>query len=82
MRAELFKDIINDSDNEEEQTETNIAKRTKSPKNNTKRIQPNYKIESIQYDGGQNSGSAESLYEGGDSDLYSQNQYMNIYATK
>ena len=41
MRAELFKDIINDSDDEDEEQK----KRAKMK--NAKRIQPNYKIESI-----------------------------------
>ena len=49
MRAELFKDIINDSDGEE----SDPTKRSKSSKRKeVKRIQPNYKIESIQYEGG------------------------------
>lgn len=42
MRAELFKDIINDSDDEDGDGE-----KKKSRKKETKRITPNYKIESI-----------------------------------
>ena len=41
MRAELFKDIINDSDNEDDAYDKIKKKQV------TKRITPNYKIESI-----------------------------------
>lgn len=46
MRAELFKDIINDSDDEDED------QKKRKYRKDVKRIQPNYKIESIQYEGG------------------------------
>ena len=78
MRAELFKDIINDSDDEDEE-----KKRKRSQQ---KKIQPNYKIESIQYEGGlgtrSNSIDALSQYEGGDNDLYNTNTYMQMYHTR
>ena len=56
MRAKLFKDIINDSDDEED----GKAKR------GHKKITPNYKIESVQYEGGYR--SDDGIYEGGDGD--------------
>ena len=59
MRAELFKDIINDSDNEDD--DKNETKR-QTRKKNSKRITPNYKIESIQYEGGRNSGVSSDSY--------------------
>lgn len=77
MRAELFKDIINDSDDDDDDP------KKKSKKKEVKRIQPNYKIESIQYEGGHNK-SAEALYEGGENDQnyeYS-NSYMQMYHTR
>ena len=57
MRAKLFKDIINDSDDEED---------GKAGKRGHKKITPNYKIESVQYEGGYR--SDDGIYEGGDGD--------------
>ena len=70
MRAELFKDIINDSDEEG----NDDSGKKKFRKKEQKRITPNYKIESIQYDGGDNSSSA--IYEGGDDEYQNNNNYM------
>lgn len=70
MRAELFKDIINDSDNEDDD---DAKKRPR--KKEQKRITPNYKIESIQYDGGSRS---QEQFEGGEDD----NNYLQMYHTR
>ena len=77
MRAELFKDINNDSDDDDDDP------KKKRKKKEVKRIQPNYKIESIQYEGGRNK-SAETLYEGGENDQNYEfsNNYMQMYHTR
>lgn len=85
MRAELFKDIINDSDDEDiGGTARDKNRKSSRKKKEQKRITPNYKIESIQYEGGNGtqSSSDEKQFEGGGDDLYNPNDYMQMYHTK